>query len=180
MCAVFARIGYLTGVRMASVTHITSNVHQPRGGYIKLDAFEEKAYEDGLPFNGDYSISPGTLGTTVDYLSRALLGFSVKKAFSVAMMGARIIGKQEASWAEDLANQLQDAIDGGELSDEDIRNAVRLARYDAAYRAGAKAHNPNEGAEVDGKTVSDIRTLVRRTVSFFEENGPVVDVGVTF
>lgn len=165
---------------MASVTHITRSAHQPRGGYIPLDSFEEQAFEDALPFDGDYSIVPGTLGTTVDYLSRALLGFSVKKAFKIALMGARIIGAKEAGYANDLANQLQDAIDSGDLSDEDIRNAVKLARYDAAYRAGAKSHNPNEGAVVDEKTVSDIRTLVKRTVSFFEENGPVVDVGITF
>ena len=165
---------------MASVTHVTRNAHQPRGGYIPLGAFEEQAFEDALPFDGDYSIVPGTLGTTVDYLSRALLGYSVKKAFEVAMMGARIIGKQEAGCAEDLANQLQDAIDSGGLTDDDIRNAVKLARYDAAYRAGAKSHNPNEGAEVDAKTAQDIRTLVKRTVAFFEKSGPVVDVGITF
>ncbi|ACV22431.1 Hef nuclease [Slackia heliotrinireducens] len=165
---------------MASVTHITSRAHQPRGGYINLERFDEHAFEDGLPFHGEYSIVPGTLGTTVDYLSRALLGFSVKKAFEIAIMGAHIIGAKETGYANDLANQLQDAIDSGELTDNDIRNAVRLARYDAAYRAGAKSHNPNEGAEVDEKTVSDIRTLVRRTVSFFEENGPVVDAGITF
>ncbi|MBQ9000457.1 MAG: DEAD/DEAH box helicase family protein, partial [Eggerthellaceae bacterium] len=165
---------------MASVTHITSRAHQPRGGYINLERFDERTFDDGLPFHGEYSIVPGTLGTTVDYLSRALLGFSVKKAFEIAIMGARVIGAKETGYANDLANQLQDAIDSGELSDDDIRNAVRLARYDAAYRAGAKSHNPNEGAEVDEKTVSDIRTLVRRTVSFFEENGPVVDAGITF
>ena len=122
---------------MASVTHITSRAHQPRGGYINLERFDERTFDDGLPFHGEYSIVPGTLGTTVDYLSRALLGFSVKKAFEIAIMGARVIGAKETGYANDLANQLQDAIDSDELSDDDIRNAVRLARYDAAYRAGA-------------------------------------------
>lgn len=165
---------------MASVTQITKNAKQPRGGYLPLDRFDEEEYEDDLPFSGDYSISPGTLGTTVDYLSRAMMGASVEKAFHIALIGAKTIGKKEIEDASALASSLQEAIYGGDVTDDTIVDAVRLARYDAAYRAGAKAHNPDEGAVVDVSTISDIRTLVSRTIRFFRDNGPVVDSELTF
>lgn len=166
---------------MASVAHVAAKMHQPRGGYFKLSDFSERSYSDNLPFTGSYSITPGTLGMTVDYLSRVMLGETVEKGFRIALVGAKSIGKDEIEYAGSLADKLQAAIIAGEsLSNEQIRVAVRLARYDAAYRMGAKHHRPDEGAPIDATTVEDIRTLVSRTVRFFRAHGPLIDTGITF
>lgn len=88
--------------------------------------------------------------------------------------------KDELNAASELINSLQRAVDAGRLEDRDIIDAVRLARFDAVHRMGAKSHDITQGAVVDEAAVADIRTLVSRIVAFFMKFEPVIDCGITF
>ena len=169
---------------MATVTQIAKSARQPRGGYIRLADFGEVKYSDALEVSGDYSISSGLVGVTVDYLSRAFLGSPVEGAFGIALRGAKLVGASSVDEARGLCGQLQRAVDSARsaegLSDDDIAHAVSLARFDAAYRAGAKALERERASSADAATAADIRTMVARTVRFFTENGPLTSTEMTF
>ena len=64
---------------MTSVTNRIKVVKQPRGGYIPLKQFSAITLDDGKTLNSDESVSPGLVGSAVDYLSRLMNGANPKK-----------------------------------------------------------------------------------------------------
>ena len=73
---------------MTSVTNRIKAVKQPRGGYIPLKQFSAITLDDGKILNSDESVSPGLVGSAVDYLSRLMNGAQPKEAFKISLNGA--------------------------------------------------------------------------------------------
>ena len=164
---------------MPSVTQIVGTAHQPRKGYLPLSKFDMTEYSDGSSVSGEYNIHPAIVGLAVDYGTRLAQGAPSREVFSVALAGASLVGA--LSEAEELLGELDDiAGEDGVLSSGSIVRICKLSGFDSAFRAGARAYKPVSEIEPDGQTVADIRTLIERTVEFFEDNGPVTDSGFTF
>lgn len=118
------------------------------------------------------NVSPGLVGTAVDYLTRFMSGTSTKEAFKVSELGAHAVRQLG------LFEQLLSNVSG--LDDDSIVAAVKLSGFDSAYRAGVMAYRPVEDIEPDGDTIENIRVMVERSLRFFEQYGPKVLDGLTF
>lgn len=156
---------------MASVTMIAKNAEQPRGGFISPKRMKKEHYSDGVVLKEE-NISPNTVGMAVDYLARVAMGTEPEKAFAISLRGADLSG--HGAEAKDLV----DGIKG--LDDESIRNACRLVGFDQVVRAGIMDPGMYGFSVPDDATCQNIRTMVERTVKFFEIHGPVLIDGVTF
>lgn len=147
---------------MCSVTQRISKIKQPRGGYIKPKEFEQISLDGGGidDLHPEENVSPGLVGIAVDYLTRFMSGTSAEEAFKISQMGAHVVRQLE------LFEQLLSNVSG--LDDDSIVAAVKLSGFDSAYRAGVMAYRPVEDIEPDGDTIENIRTMVERSLRFFE------------
>lgn len=156
-----------------SVTQRIKQINQPRGGYINPRTLEVVSLGDGIDaLNPGETVSPCLIGSAVDYLTRFMLGDLVKEAFAISMSGARCIGKRSA------ASRLMAGIKG--LDDRSITNAVKLSGFDVCFRSSPRNYKPIEGINPDEATIQNVRTMVERSLRFFDEYGPVVFDGFTF
>ena len=156
-----------------SVTQRIKQINQPRGGYINPRTLEVVSLGEGVDvLNPGETVSPGLIGSAVDYLTRFMLGDSVKEAFAISMLGARRIGKRST------ASRLMAGIKG--LDDRSIINAVKLSGFDVCFRSSPRNYKPIEGINPDEPTIQNVRTMVERSLRFFDEYGPVVFGGFTF
>ena len=121
---------------MCSVTQRIGKIKQPRGGYIKPKEFEQTMLDGGGIDNlhPAENVSPGLVGTAVDYLTRFMSGTSAKEAFRVSELGAHAVRQLG------LFEQLLSNVSG--LDDDSIVAAVKLSGFDSAYRAGVMAYRP--------------------------------------
>jgi hypothetical protein len=151
------------------------------------------------------NVHPATMGMAVDYLSRLANGADPGKAFRISIQGALRLHADEAVHTldvgrlvpvpdvdylcgEPLAWQMEHIADAltklkimhpGVLPDDDvIRAAVHLVGYDIAFRRGPDSYTGHH-AVPDAVTISSIRMMVGRAVSFFSLYGPVTDDGFT-
>ena len=156
-----------------SVTQRIKQVKQPRGGYINprtMNVVELDGSIDEL--NPEENVHASLVGLAVDYLTRYMSGASVEESFQISMMGAKIIKEEKK------AQKLMVGIKG--LDDKSITNAVKLSGFDVCYRAGIMGYRPVDEIEPDAATVENIRTMVERSLKFFEQYGPKVLDGFTF
>lgn len=149
-------------------------IKQPKGGYIKPSEFKKLQLDGGGidDLNPNENIAPGTIGSTVDYLTRFMTGKIVREAFEIPRRGAKIVNKL------DLFDNLVSCVHG--LDDDSIIAAVRLSGFDPAYRAGPSYYKPAEQLTPDQSTIENVRTMVNRSLSFFTKYGPVIASGLTF
>lgn len=159
---------------MASVTQISRKAPQPTGGYINPKLFEKIQLEGGSidDLNPTENVSPGLVGTAVDYLTRFMSGSTADESFFISKLGAEMIGEKR------LYKKLIDMVKG--LDDRSIKAAVKLTGFDSVYRAGTMTYRPVEEIELDKETIENIRTMVNRSLKFFEIYGPKVLDGITF
>ena len=157
---------------MASVTQRIKEVKQPYGGYLKPRLFQKEACTDDIVLYPEENISPGLVGIAVDYLTRFMMTHSAQDAFSISLTGAILIGQQQQ------AARLLDEIRG--LDDQSITCACKLAGYDVCFRAGIAGYRPVEGILPDADTIFNIKTMVRRSLSFWKAHGPLIKSGFTF
>jgi len=118
------------------------------------------------------NISPALVGMAVDYGFRVARGSSPRHAFAISLVGAEMIRKSDV--AEDLLAKVSG------LDDESIVSICRLAGFDVVRRAGASKYRPVHEIKPDEATTEQIRTMVNRTLAFFEVNGPVIRDGLFF
>ena len=165
---------------MQTVTQRIKAIKQPYGGYIKPSTLKKIVRNDGIVL-GEENISGITIGTTVDYLTRLVMGADVRKAFKISLKGAFAAQKMVPFNAQKVAETLISGIKG--IDEQSIINACKLVSFDVWYR------NPNDAVLVtydyssinpDQSTISNIQTLVKRSISFFEEYGPVTADGFDF
>lgn len=158
---------------LSSVTQRINKIKQPRGGYINPKEFEQISLGEGMEaLNPEENVSPGLVGTAVDYLTRLMSGSPAREAFKISQKGAQVVGEGA------LFESLLSSVNG--LDDSSIEAAVKLSGFDSAYRAGRMAYRPVENISPDVSTIENIRTMVKRALNFFEQYGPKVLDGLTF
>jgi len=164
---------------MASVTSRVSKIKQPKGGYIKLQDFEEIRLNKQEELNENENIHGIIIGLAVDYLTRFLLNGDKREAFYISLMGANRAKKYIAD-SEIIAKRLLKKIK--DLSDDSIISACKLVSFDVWKRSLIKALDAKRYSEInpDMNTIENIRIMVNRSLNFFEKYGPVVKYGFTF
>lgn len=163
---------------MYSVVQRINAIKQPRGGYIppkmltatQLGTGEEELQETDFP--------AGLTGMAVDYLSRFTLGDAPEEAFHISLLGAQALQNATGIPAVEQALGYCSEITG--LDDASITRACQLSGYDVCFRAGLMGYKPVEDIQPDEAAISNIRTMVERSLNFFEQYGPVVLDGPTF
>lgn len=157
---------------MVSVTKRIKDTTQPRGGYIKPNAFTVTDLSDMNSLHPTENLHGTLIGLAVDYLTRFLNGTPLKEVFRVSLQGAMNIQKFE------LAVELLGTIKG--LDDDSITGVCKLVGFDTVYRAGKDHYKPVEDITPDKETISNIRVMVNRGLHFFKTYGPVIKDGFTF
>ena len=165
---------------MASVTGRISAIKQPRGGYVKPSEFDAIIFNDGIILNADENIPASLVGLTVDYLTRFVMGNDIAEAFKISLQGAMVAEKFGVNKAINIANKLLGGIKG--IDEASIINACKLVTFDVWFRnpVGAMMVNGYNEIKPDNKTVMNIQTMVKRSITFFEKYGPITKDGFTF
>lgn len=165
---------------MASVTTIAKAVKQPRGGYLKIEQFSNVGLLDFIDLKPTENIHPTITGLVVDYLSRFKSGTPANEAFKISLFGAKKAEKFGMKNAVQIANGYLSQIEN--LDDNSIINACKLATFDMWFRNAFSAMRATPHTEInpDEDTIFNIRTMVTRSLTFFELYGPVVKDGFTF
>ncbi|WP_027087424.1 hypothetical protein [Cohnella panacarvi] len=157
---------------MTSVTQRITQIKQPRGGYLKPKDFIEIVLDDGVELYPEENIHASLVGLAVEYMTRYTIGTPAEQAFKISLLGSSIV-KQE-----DKARTLLQQVKG--LDDQSIFNACKLVGYDVCRRAGIFKYRPVEEIHPDEKTIYNVRTMVKRSLAFWEHFGPVIKEGFTF
>ena len=169
---------------MYSVTKRISMVKQPYGGYLNKKQFDVTAIDDGEILNEVENIHASLIGLAVDYLTRFMMGTSAEEAFKISLQGALCLDLflNSASGKKGLAlrnaKKLLKGIEG--LDDESVINACKLVGYDVCFRAGIMGYKPVEEINPDSDTIGNIVIMVKRSLAFWKEYGPIMKDGFTF
>ena len=156
---------------MASVTKRIKQITQPRGGYLKPSEFEKKEFVDNEHLKEE-SIHSSLVGLAVDYLTRLMLGTPAEEAFKISLLGSMIIGEERKAY------YLVKSIKG--IDDSSIYYACKLVGYDVCYRAGPMGYKEVDEIEADTDTINNIKVMVKRSILFFNQYGPITKDGFTF
>ena len=157
---------------MSSVTQRIAEIKQPYGGFVRPKNFIKATFDDGIELYGEENIHPSLVGLAVDYLTRFMMGANKENAFIISLLGAATISK------DNDAKVFLDHITG--LDDNSIINACKLVGYDVCYRVGVISYKPVELIEPNEETIFNIRTMVERSLLFWDKHGPIVKDGFTF
>lgn len=165
---------------MVSVTQRIKQVKQPWGGYIRpKTAFHVQQFDDETALNDEENIHPILVGLLVDYLTRFMNESSPEEAFKISIQGAINIGEYG------LARAFLKRIKG--LDDETIRCAHKLVEHDVYYRVGMSSFyssvyrtmQKRDSPILTDETIENIRTMVKRSLTFIENYGPITKDGFT-
>lgn len=161
------------------------DIIRPRGGYVPLSDFDITEKDDGNILQSE-NISPSLVGTVVDYMTRYMVCGSKEEAFFISIMGykRKIMLKGKMAVLEDFENKT-DAMslckNIRNLTDKSIISACRLATYDIWVRNPMVAMARDiPFVEPDMQTIQNIRTMVERSLAFFEEYGKITANGFNF
>ncbi|MEJ6400913.1 hypothetical protein [Nicoliella lavandulae] len=160
---------------MTSVMQRVQAVKQPRGGYVATKLFNKIQLDDNKILSPNESTIKGNLfGITVDYFTRFLLGADKEVAWSVSLMGAKMINQQ--GFAEQLLNQITG------LNPESIQAAYRLAGFDVVKRGRSVDYRDVNSSyfTLSSDEMDDITIMIERVQSFFKNYGHPIDSGMTF
>lgn len=169
---------------MYSVTKRISMVKQPYGGYLNKKQFDVNTIDDGEILNEVENIHASLIGLVIDYLTRFMMGTPVKEAFGISLQGALYLdlfffntsGKKGVA----LRNAKKLLADINGLDYKSVSNACKLVGYDVCFRAGIKGYKPVEGINPDSDTIENIVIMLKRSLAFWREYGPITKVGFTF
>lgn len=150
---------------MIPVTHWTRLVKQPRGGYLPIKHMHVEKFDDGVELHEKENLNPGTVGTAIDYLSRALSGVDVGDVYSLPLKGAEHLGKKYL--AGKYLSEIMMFTDDMEICPELVHAGVNLSRYDIAFKADARYLNALKGeVNLDDATMENIMTMLERILAF--------------
>ena len=156
-----------------SVTQRVKGVKQPWGGYLKRVDFDEVCLGDGQEtLHENENVHASLIGMAVDYMARFMMGSSVDEAFKISLLGAKMKNKIRT------ANKLKKSITG--LDDESIKSAIKLSGFDVVYRNNGFGYVPVSEIKPDQNTIENVRTMIQRTLDFFNIYGPVILDGFDF
>lgn len=170
-----------------SVTRRTTDITQPRGGYLNPNLFTVYNVLTDYKLRPTENIHPALLGSVVDYLTRIMLGIAPKDAFALSLMGAAVFDEtypdSSSFKTESAVKQIQILIqDVQTLCPKSVVAACKIAGYDVCARASIAGYKPVETINPDNNTIQNIMTLVNRSVAFWShsKNEPVTAAGLDF
>ena len=165
---------------MSSVTQRIKEITQPRGGYLKPSEFECIELEDGKVLFEDENIHASLVGLVVDYMTRFIMGTNVKNAFSISILGAKNAEMFGYNGSINELNKYLTNITG--LNKKSIINACKAVTFDVWYRNLPAAMASKAAADInpDDNTISNIITMIERSISFWNKYGPIEVDGFTF
>lgn len=156
-----------------SVTRRIESIKQPWGGFIRPKQFTKITLGEGIEgLKPNEYVHASLTGMAVDYLTRFMLGADVEDAFRISIAGAKVI--REGRKAKNPLKKIKG------LDDVSIESAVKMTGFDVCFRSSPLAYKDVDWIYVDTTTIDNIRTMVERSLKFFEEYGPVVLEGFTF
>lgn len=155
-----------------SVTRRIDEIAQPYGGYIKPKSFSIEHLGGDELDAGSENVNPTLIGLAVDYMTRYMVSESKEDAFKISLLGSARVHEK------DKALKLLNNITG--LDDESVCSAIKLVGYDVCVRAGADAYTDVDEIKPDINTINHVRTMVERSINFFNKYGPIVKQGFTF
>ncbi len=181
---------------MPTVSSIAKQVKQPTGGFLNPKEFETIDFNDGIELKEE-CIHVTIVGMAVDYLTRFMFlkkyypkkshADCLKEAFTYSIKGymlkttfmGRNIIEEDRAHLRDIASLLAGITD---LDTESIMCACKAVTYDVWYRnpMAAKMSKGPDDINLDLDTTFNIKTMVERSINFFEQYGPVEKVGFTF
>lgn len=176
---------------MASVTQRIKDVGNP-GHFIKMSNFEKQVLNDDVILSdNEGGVDAANIGSVVEYLTRFFLlprnenvGTRLLKAFNVSLIGAvraqAYYGVKDATEIfMQLCKEMLVALGDWEKW---VTNACKLVTFDVWYRNpfGAMMSRTYEEANPTGAVIENIRLMVKRSVKFFHERGPVISTGFDF
>lgn len=166
---------------MLSVTQFIKQHKQPRGGYLPRQYFSEIKLpeKDRLNDMSLESVTAMSMGLVVDYVSRLLMGETVREAFQISIRGAMMLRDM------DRLSELLTIINHMDVRDitlEQVNALFEIVRYDTVYRAGISAYMRINAEDVIVTNVDrhNLQLMVNRTRRFLDHYGPVTGVGCTF
>lgn len=164
---------------MSSVTQRIKEVKWPKG-YISTKDFKIIELENNIELNENENISPAIIGIVVDYMTRFVLGDSIKEAFKISIKGAYCAAELGNKKSIRQIKQYLKYIDG--LDDISIQNACKVVAFDVWYRNPIGAIFSNNSYEINPNivTINNIRILIERSLIFFEKYGPIIADGFDF
>lgn len=151
---------------MIPVTSWTRKVKQPRGGYLPVKSMRAESFDDRRVLNSVENLSAGTVGTSVDYLSRVLSGHDAHEVFALPLAGAEKLGRQ--SVADKYLSEIIMFADDGVATPELIHAGVNLSRFDIAFKTGNERYLDalNGAVAIDDDTAENIAIMVDRILVF--------------
>lgn len=134
-------------------------VSQPPEGLLPLSLFDRVGLADrkSLYPRSMETVPPDLAGLYVDYMTRVAMGTSVRVAFHVPLLGARLVGQGE--YAESLLSRVTD------FSPASARAACLLLDFDAASRRGPQYWRPRHMVP-DDATYFNLTRMVPGRVPF--------------
>ena len=165
---------------MRSVISRVNQIKQPHGGYVKPSAFTVTQYCDGRVLSESENIHATIISLTVVYLTRFLLCAEGKRAFEIPKKGALIA---ESMTGQKLMPQFFSLLSGiTGIDNMSIMNTCKLVAYDVWYRnpAVASTAKPPERIVPDQDTVENIRIMLERTKSFWNNVALAHNLGFTW
>ncbi|MBQ7681896.1 MAG: hypothetical protein IJT31_06770 [Oscillibacter sp.] len=167
---------------MSTVTQRIGEIRQPRGGYIKPSQFTARFMDDGNGFVEPEreNVHPSVVGMSVDYLTRYLMGAEIQNAFSISILGARSASMLTRANMETAVRDLLSGIQG--MDDTSIINACKMTTFDVWYRNPMAALQARTAADTNpnADTIRNIRIMLERSLTFWQEYGPITKDGFTF
>ncbi len=157
---------------MFSVTQRIKNIKQPRGGYINPKKFEITSLNDKIELHDKENIHAGLIGLCIDYMTRYMMGTPVEEAFKISLFGAEKLGELKESM------KILSKIKG--IDKSSIINSCKLVGYDVCFRAGIEFYKPVQEISPDQNTIFNIKTMINRSIIFWEKYGPIIKDGFTF
>lgn len=171
----------LSGELGYSVTGRANSVEQPYGGFLPIKQFDKT-----LLGEGEHALHPvenvhgSLIGIAVDYMTRVMLGTSVSEAFRISFDGAEILD-EDKPWYHAVRKARFLAAGIGGLDKTSLSNAIKLTGFDVCKRAGSDLYTkPIEEINPDDCTIYNVRTMVERSLHFFDVYGPKVLSGFNF
>lgn len=169
--------------KMSCVTQRIKEIKQPRGGYVRPSRLKIRRFDDGCDLaEAAENVSPGLVGSAVDYLTRFAMGASLSEAFAISLTGAKVaqvLYKRKGTVKK--ATKLLSGIKA--INKKAIVNACKLATYDVWARRPspmAALYKGPDDIKPDEATTENIAIMVERNLRFWEAYGPIVKDGFTF
>lgn len=180
---------------MPSVTTRIKQIKQPRGGFLPLNNFTVNDMTTFNKLKPHENISASKVGLVVDYLTRFKLTNDLEHAFDISIAGAKLWDKIEKGAnakmgipiEQDTLAYLSYLLSGiKDIDDDSIAYASRLVEFDSVVRVGPvvylKSHtaeNIDKLPDPDNDTCFNIREMIKRSLNFWNEYGPITHSGFT-